>query len=71
VLLITHRVAAAARCDTVIVLDRGRIVERGTHAELIENGGLYARFAEEQRVESELEALAGKPVANVTDAVTA
>jgi ATP-binding cassette subfamily B protein len=71
VLLITHRVAAAARCNTVIVLDRGRIVERGTHAELIENGGLYARFAEEQRVESELEALAGKPVANVTDAVTA
>ena len=57
VLLITHRVAAAARCDTVLVLDRGRIVERGTHAELLEKQGLYAAFAEEQRVESELEAL--------------
>jgi ATP-binding cassette subfamily B protein len=57
VLLITHRVAAAARCDSILVLDRGQIVERGTHAELLARGGLYAAFAEEQRVESELEAL--------------
>jgi ATP-binding cassette subfamily B multidrug efflux pump len=59
VLLITHRVAAAARCDAILVLDQGRIVERGTHDELIAKGGLYATFAEEQRVESELEALSG------------
>ncbi|HET8935142.1 MAG TPA: ABC transporter ATP-binding protein [Polyangiales bacterium] len=62
VLLITHRVAAAARCDTILVLDQGRIVERGTHDELILSGGLYAKFAEEQRVESELEALGSEPV---------
>ena len=57
VVLVTHRVAAAARCDKVFVLDRGRIVEEGTHEQLICGGGLYASFAEEQRVESELEAL--------------
>jgi ATP-binding cassette subfamily B protein len=62
VLLITHRVAAAARCDAVLVLDQGRIVERGTHDELILSGGVYAQFAEEQRVESELEALGSEPV---------
>jgi ATP-binding cassette subfamily B multidrug efflux pump len=57
VVLVTHRVAAAARCDKVFVLDNGHIVESGTHEELIRRGGLYAAFAEEQRVESELEAL--------------
>jgi ATP-binding cassette subfamily B protein len=57
ILLVTHRVAAAARCDVVLVLDHGRIVERGTHDELVARGGLYAAFAEEQRVESELDAL--------------
>jgi ATP-binding cassette, subfamily B, multidrug efflux pump len=70
VLLITHRVAAAARCDLVLVLENGRIVERGTHDELISKGGLYATFAEEQRVESELEALSGGPEP-VAEAVSA
>jgi ATP-binding cassette subfamily B multidrug efflux pump len=62
VLLITHRVAAAARCDTILVLDQGCIVERGTHDELLLRGGVYAQFAEEQRVESELEALGSEPL---------
>jgi ATP-binding cassette subfamily B protein len=56
-ILITHRVAAASRCDRIIVLDRGRIVEQGTHAELCGAGGLYSAFAEEQRIERELEQL--------------
>jgi ATP-binding cassette, subfamily B, multidrug efflux pump len=70
VLLITHRVAAAARCDQILVLDQGRIVERGTHEQLLVSGGLYAAFAEEQRVESELEALGSDtaPVAEVAQA---
>ncbi|HMJ15473.1 MAG TPA: ABC transporter ATP-binding protein [Polyangiaceae bacterium] len=57
VILITHRVAAAARCDRILVLDAGRIVEAGTHQELLRTGGLYAAFAEEQRIERELERL--------------
>jgi ATP-binding cassette subfamily B protein len=57
VLLVTHRVAAAARCDHIVVLDEGRIVEQGKHAELCLRGGLYAAFAEEQRIEHELEEL--------------
>jgi ATP-binding cassette subfamily B protein len=57
VILITHRVAAARRCDRILVLDEGRIVESGSHVELCRSGGIYAGFAEEQRIESELEKL--------------
>ncbi len=56
-LLITHRVAAASRCDRILVLDGGRVVEEGTHAELLGRGGLYARFAEEQAIAGELDEL--------------
>jgi ATP-binding cassette, subfamily B, multidrug efflux pump len=58
VVLVTHRVAAAARCDSIIVLEGGRVVEEGTHEELLRNNALYAAFAEEQQVESELEEIA-------------
>jgi ATP-binding cassette subfamily B protein len=46
----------------VLVLDGGRVVEAGTHDELCRNGGLYAAFAEEQRIESELERLGQEDV---------
>jgi ATP-binding cassette subfamily B protein len=55
VVLVTHRVAAASRCDKIVVLDEGAVVEQGTHDELVSAGGVYARFAEEQRVAGELE----------------
>jgi ATP-binding cassette subfamily B protein len=58
-ILITHRVAAAAHCDEIIVLEKGRVVERGTHEQLTKNSGIYAIFAEEQRIESELAKLGG------------
>ena len=57
VVLITHRVAAARRCDSIAVLDAGKVIERGTHDELVALGGLYASFAEEQRIEEDLAAL--------------
>jgi ATP-binding cassette, subfamily B, multidrug efflux pump len=57
VILITHRVAAAARCDSIIVLDQGRIIEQGTHDELAHAGGLYSAFAEEQSMAMELDAI--------------
>jgi ATP-binding cassette subfamily B protein len=69
VVLITHRVAAAARCDRVLVLDAGRVIEQGTHDELLRRGGVYAAFAEEQRLERELEALS--ETGAEPDAVTA
>jgi ATP-binding cassette, subfamily B, multidrug efflux pump len=65
-ILITHRVAAASHCDEIIVLDKGRVVERGTHEELRRSGGLYSAFAEEQRIERELQALEGEPENAVT-----
>jgi ATP-binding cassette subfamily B protein len=71
VVIVTNRVAAAARCDAVLVLDHGKIVERGTHDELIARKGVYAAFAEEQRVESELEALGTTEVEPGVEARTA
>ncbi|MDD9935201.1 MAG: ABC transporter ATP-binding protein [Myxococcales bacterium] len=57
VILITNRVAAAARCQDVLVLDDGRVVEHGSSEELLEAGGLYAQLAARQRLEQELSAL--------------
>lgn len=47
-LIATHRIALARRADHIVVLHRGRIVERGTHHELLERAGLYREAAELQ-----------------------
>jgi len=53
-LLMTHRLRAAQEADWVVVLDEGRVVEEGRHAELLASGGLYARLWRVQQLEDEL-----------------
>jgi len=55
VILISNRVAALSWADRIIVLDGGSIVERGTHAELLESAGLYASIARRQSLQALLE----------------
>jgi ABC-type multidrug transport system fused ATPase/permease subunit len=68
VFLIAHRLRSAIRADLIVVLDKGRIVETGTHAELLRQRGTYAHLFNQQAsglaIESELDT-GHSPAANL------
>ena len=55
-LIVAHRISTVRDADLIVVIDKGRIVERGTHEELVRHAGLYARMDQQQRLEDELAA---------------
>jgi ATP-binding cassette, subfamily B, multidrug efflux pump len=54
-ILISHRVSTVRNADEIVVMDQGEIVERGTHEELLANGGYYSELHQRQLLEEELE----------------
>lgn len=52
-ILIAHRISTIKNADKIIVLDDGKIIEQGTHHELLKNGGVYAEMYDNQLLEEE------------------
>jgi ATP-binding cassette, subfamily B, multidrug efflux pump len=56
-LIVSHRVSTVRDSDLIVVLDDGRIAERGTHDDLVKHGGLYAELHRRQLLEDELSSI--------------
>ncbi len=55
VIFISHQMSAAATCDRILVMDEGRIVQSGTHSELLAEGGLYQSLWDQHKLEEVLQ----------------
>ena len=58
VLVVSHRVSSVKDSDQILVLDNGRVVERGTHESLVAHDGYYADLYRRQTIEEELSEIA-------------
>lgn len=56
-IFVAHRLSTAAQCDKIVVLDQGRVVEAGTHSELLEHHGKYAALWAQQATVDDMDAL--------------
>ncbi|HEU4340425.1 MAG TPA: ABC transporter ATP-binding protein [Candidatus Binatia bacterium] len=54
-LIISHRISAVKEADEILVFDEGTIVERGSHQELVDRGGVYAELYQQQQLTEEME----------------
>ncbi|PEN07691.1 ABC transporter ATP-binding protein [Longimonas halophila] len=56
-IIVTHRMSAVKDADLILVMDEGRIVQKGTHKELIDQDGLYATLCRKQELAQEIESM--------------